>query len=73
MSTNAIRPARELLLKEYRGVLSTHSKSMPGYPFGSITPYVTSHAGDPLILISTLAQHTRNIQADARGAAQFGG
>lgn len=39
MSTNAIRPARELLLKEYRGVLSTHSKSMPGYPFGSVVPY----------------------------------
>ena len=30
MSVKAGKHARELLLKEYRGVLSTHSKAMPG-------------------------------------------
>lgn len=60
------RAARHLLASQRHGVLSTISLDLPGYPFGSITPYVTSHDGDPLILISTLAQHTRNIQADPR-------
>ena len=66
MSNNALRPARELLLKEYRGVLSTHSKSMPGYPFGSVVPYCLDAEGRPLILISRIAQHTHNLQKDAK-------
>ena len=66
MSTNAIRPARELLLKEYRGVLSTHSKSMPGFPFGSVVPYCLDAQGNPLILISRIAQHTHNLQKDPK-------
>ncbi|MBA1202437.1 HugZ family protein [Pseudomonas capeferrum] len=66
MSENAIRPARELLLKEYRGVLSTHSKSMPGFPFGSVVPYCLDAVGHPLILISRIAQHTHNLQKDAK-------
>ncbi|HKS12882.1 MAG TPA: DUF2470 domain-containing protein [Pseudomonas sp.] len=66
MSDNAIRPARELLLKEYRGVLSTHSKSMPGYPFGSVVPYCLDAQGQPLILISRIAQHTHNLRQDPK-------
>ncbi|MFT0867005.1 HugZ family protein [Pseudomonas sp. CAM1A] len=66
MSTNALRPARELLLKEYRGVLSTHSKSMPGFPFGSVVPYCLDAEGHPLILISRIAQHTHNLQKDPK-------
>ncbi|MBV4490032.1 HugZ family protein [Pseudomonas oryzicola] len=66
MSTTAIRPARELLLKEYRGVLSTHSRSMPGYPFGSVVPYCLDAEGNPLILISRIAQHTHNLQKDPK-------
>ncbi|MFK3970076.1 HugZ family protein [Pseudomonas sp. NPDC087358] len=64
MSANANRQARALLLKEYRGVLSTHSKSMPGYPFGSVVPYCLDDQGRPLILISRIAQHTHNLQRD---------
>jgi len=66
VSTNALRPARELLLKEYRGVLSTHSKSMPGFPFGSVVPYCLDADGHPLILISRIAQHTHNLQKDPK-------
>ncbi|HEY0290220.1 MAG TPA: HugZ family protein [Pseudomonas sp.] len=64
MSINATRQARELLLKEYRGVLSTHSKSMPGFPFGSVVPYCFDDNGYPLILISRIAQHTHNLLLD---------
>lgn len=62
MSVEAAKNARELLLKEYRGVLSTHSKSMPGFPFGSVVPYCLDEQGRPLILISRIAQHTHNLQ-----------
>lgn len=66
MTDKAIRPARALLLKEYRGVLSTHSRSMPGYPFGSVVPYCLDAQGQPLILISRIAQHTHNLQQDSK-------
>lgn len=66
VSVEAVKNARLLLLKEYRGVLSTHSLAMPGFPFGSVVPYCLSEEGWPLILISRIAQHTRNLQADPR-------
>ncbi|QLF94914.1 HugZ family protein [Pseudomonas sp. ABC1] len=64
MSSEVNRDARRLLLKEYRGVLSTQSKAMPGFPFGSAVPYCLDEQGWPLILISRIAQHTRNLLAD---------
>jgi putative heme iron utilization protein len=66
MSIKAAKHARELLLKEYRGVLSTHSKSMPGFPFGSSVPYCLDGQGRPLILISRIAQHTHNLGLDPK-------
>lgn len=66
VSAEAAKHARLLLLKEYRGVLSTHSQSMPGFPFGSAVPYCLNEQGWPLILISRIAQHTKNLKADAR-------
>lgn len=66
MTEMASKHARELLLKEYQGVLSTQSKAMPGYPFGSVVPYCLDGQGRPLILISRIAQHTRNLQQDGR-------
>lgn len=60
------RTVSEFLRASRYGVLSTQSRSLPGYPFGSITPYVLSAAGEPVIYISTLAEHTRNIGADPR-------
>jgi putative heme iron utilization protein len=66
LSVEAAKHARELLLKEYRGMLSTHSKSMPGFPFGSVVPYCLDAQGQPLILISRIAQHTHNLQKDPK-------
>jgi putative heme iron utilization protein len=58
--------ARALIRRLDAGVLSTHSVEVEGYPFGSLTPFVASHEGRPIIYISSFAQHTRNILADAR-------
>jgi heme oxygenase (biliverdin-IX-beta and delta-forming) len=54
--------ARRLLNHQSFGVLSTHSADVEGYPFGSIAPYVLDYDGEPAILISEIAQHTRNIK-----------
>ena len=63
---NAATEARQFLSSTHSGVLSTISARLGGYPFGSIAPFVLDHDGNPLILISTIAEHTKNIQADAR-------
>jgi len=61
MSDHA-RTARKLLKHQSTGVLSTHSVEVEGYPFGSIAPYVLNYDGEPIMLISEIAQHTRNIK-----------
>jgi putative heme iron utilization protein len=39
---------------------------VPGYPFGSVTPYCVDRECQPIIYISTIAQHTKNILADPK-------
>ncbi|MBU2979796.1 DUF2470 domain-containing protein [Alteromonas sp. C1M14] len=56
--------AKHLCRRQHSGVLGTQSTSMPGYPFGSIVPFVMDHHGDVLIYISDIALHTRNLKAD---------
>src|SRR5437762_6458011 len=58
--------ARRLFLQQSFGVLSTISLDVPGYPFGSITPYCADRQCRPVIYISRIAQHTQNILADSR-------
>ena len=65
MSDHALT-ARRLLYHQSFGVLSTHSIDVEGYPFGSIAPYALDYQGQPAILISEIAQHTRNIKHDKR-------
>ncbi len=59
--TTPATEARDFLRTTQSGVLSTHSARFEGYPFGSIAPFVLDDHGNPLILISTLAEHTKNI------------
>lgn len=63
---SATREARQLLRAHRYGALSTLSKKFGGHPFGSISPYLIDHDGSLLILISDLAEHTKNIKADPR-------
>jgi putative heme iron utilization protein len=58
--------ARQLLAGAFQGVLSTHSREHAGYPFGSVVPYVLDQEGFPLLLLSHLSQHTRNVDTDPR-------
>ncbi len=44
--------------------LSTLPRKQPGFPFGSGMPYGFDDRDRPMFLISTMAMHTRNLQAD---------
>jgi len=63
---NKSKAARNLFLQESFGVLSTFSLDVPGYPFGSVTPYCADEFCRPVIYISNIAQHTKNLLANPR-------
>jgi putative heme iron utilization protein len=57
---------RTLLENQRHGVLATLSASRNGWPFASLAPYALTERGEPLLLLSDLAEHTRNVRSDAR-------
>jgi putative heme iron utilization protein len=63
---NKGQAARSLFLHQSSGILSTVSLDVPGYPFGSVAPYCTDELSRPIVYISHIAQHTKNILADPR-------
>lgn len=58
--------ARRLLRRFRAGVLGTHSRQYPGYPYGAAMPFCTDQQGRIVVLVSHLAEHTRDIAQDAR-------
>jgi putative heme iron utilization protein len=58
--------ARRLLRRCRSGSLGTISRRLPGYPYVSIVPFMLDHDANPIVLISRLAEHTKNIGADER-------
>jgi len=58
--------ARRLFHARESGVLSTLSCELSGYPFGSVTPFVTTHTAEVVVYVSGIAQHTANMNADPR-------
>lgn len=64
MAATRARAARELVARCRRGVLSTNSLKMPGFPQGSVMPYAVDDAGRPFFFLSELALHTKNLLAD---------
>jgi hypothetical protein len=60
--------ARTLVHQGRTGTLATVSRKHPGHPFASIMPYALDPEGRPIFLISTMAMHTQNLQADPRAS-----
>jgi putative heme iron utilization protein len=60
--------ARTLVYIARIGSLSTLSRKQPGFPFGSVMPYASDEHGRPIFLISRMAMHTHNLQADPRAS-----
>jgi len=66
--TSYAEQARTLMYLGRVGTLSTKSCKQPGFPFGSVMPYGADGQGRPVFLISTMAMHTQNLEADPRAA-----
>src|SRR3984893_14851209 len=60
--------AQTLVYMACIGSLSTLSRKQPGFPFGSVMPFALDDHGRPIFLISTMAMHTQNLQADPRAS-----
>jgi putative heme iron utilization protein len=60
--------ARTLVYLSRIASLSTLSRKQPGFPFGSVMPYGLDDHGRPIFLVSTMAMHTQNLQADPRAS-----
>lgn len=60
--------ARTLVYRGRIGSLSTLSCKQPGFPFGSVMPYALDSHGRPIFLISTMAMHTQNLQANTHAS-----
>lgn len=55
-----------LLHQVQSGALATHSRDPAGFPYPTALPFAPTARHVPMILISHLAEHTRNLQADSR-------
>jgi putative heme iron utilization protein len=60
--------ARTLVHLGQTGALATVSRRRPGHPFASVMPYALDAAGEPLLLISSMAMHTQNLEGDPRAS-----
>jgi putative heme iron utilization protein len=60
--------ARTLTHLGRTGMLATLSRRHPGHPFASVMPYALDTEGQPLLLISSMAMHTQNLEADDRAS-----
>ncbi len=49
-------------------MLATIAREPAGYPFGSLAMYALDERGDPILLLSGLAEHTANLHADPRAS-----
>jgi len=67
-SPDDLEAVHALLASERHGVLCTAHARHGGWPFGSLAPYSLTAERDPVFLFSTIAEHTRNLAADARAS-----
>jgi hypothetical protein len=58
--------ARTLVESTQRATLSTLTED--GYPYGSTVSYATTDEGEPVVLISEMAEHTVNARGDSRAS-----
>jgi putative heme iron utilization protein len=59
---------RTLVAGANRGSLSTLAADPEGYPYGSVASFALDEAGNPLFLVSLMAEHTQNALRDPRAS-----
>jgi heme iron utilization protein len=68
----AIDGALDLLLTERHGALCTLDHRFGGWPFGSLVPFAVTDEREPVLFLSELAEHTKNLRADPRASLLLG-
>lgn len=61
-----LSPVINLLHSATASTLATQSLQMPGYPYATVVPNVLDEQHRPILLISALAEHTKNLLADPK-------
>lgn len=61
-----LAPVLNLLHNAQASTLATQSLQMPGYPYATVVPNVLDEYHRPILLISALAEHTKNLLADPK-------
>ncbi|MGB0619992.1 MAG: HugZ family protein [Myxococcota bacterium] len=65
---SASAASRALMRGTAAGVLATQSVAAPGYPLGSLVPFVLTPEGRVIVYVSRIAQHTKNFEQDPRAS-----
>ncbi|MBB4303565.1 putative heme iron utilization protein [Rhodobium orientis] len=69
---DALKVSHDLIANAATATLATLSAG-DGAPFASLVTVAPGTGSGPVLLLSTLARHTRNIAADARASLLFAG
>lgn len=66
MRSQALTDATLLVRQADVGVISTLSQNLKGYPFGSVSPFISDSQGKVYFFISDIAQHAKNLTKDSK-------
>ncbi|MCZ6860177.1 MAG: DUF2470 domain-containing protein [Alphaproteobacteria bacterium] len=69
----AAQKARNLIRTVQKGALSTTLTSFESWPYGSLVLVANDYDASPVLLISDLAEHAKNLASDARASLLFDG
>ncbi|CAM4159300.1 HugZ family protein [Pseudoalteromonas byunsanensis] len=69
MREQAAFEARTLVRQSNVCVISTISKNLAGYPFGSVSPFMSDNEGRLIFYIAGIAQHSRNLTENSKMCA----
>ena len=58
--------AKELVGSTNTGSLATHSVKHPEFPFASVINYGVLPSGEPVIFLSSMATHSKNLRANPK-------
>lgn len=67
------RTIRRLMRGADKACMATHHATRDGWPYGSLVLHATAPDGAPLLLLSDLSDHVKNLKADARASLLFDG
>lgn len=66
MTDPALADVRALFARERAAVLCSAHAGLDGWPYGSIVPYAMLPEGDPVVFLSDIAEHTKNLSVEPR-------